>query len=164
VRKYEHVVKGVNSRLDGLQAAFLSVKLRYLPVWNEARRQHAERYCAKLAGVGDLGFQGMVDGATHVYHLFIVTTAQRDELREHLTGAGIQTGIHYPTPIHLQEAYADLGLGLGSFPESERLAGQMLSLPMFPELTDAQIETVVEAIESVFAGDRDDRAAPAQTR
>ena len=148
--KYEHVVKGVNSRLDGLQAAFLSVKLRHLNEWNEARRRHAATYSEQLAGTGDLVIQPPRPGSTHVYHLFIVETAHRDELREHLTSRGIQTGIHYPKPIHLQEAYSELGLGEGSFPVAERLAQQSLSLPMYPELTSGQIETVVDAIREFF--------------
>jgi dTDP-4-amino-4,6-dideoxygalactose transaminase len=151
-RKYEHVVKGVNSRLDGLQAAFLSVKLRHLPAWNEARDRHADAYGAALDGVGDLVLQQRAPYSTHVYHLFLVETDHRDPLRNHLSTAGIQTGIHYPTPIHLQEAYADLGLGIGSFPASERLAARTLSLPMFPELTSEQLEDVVQAIRDFFAG------------
>ena len=149
--KYEHVVKGVNSRLDGLQAAFLSVKLRYLPKWNGARLRHADAYSTELEGVGDLAFQKRSTLSTHVYHLFIVETAERDALRAFLTGRGIQTGIHYPIPIHLQEAYADLGLGPGSFPNAERLAQQSLSLPMYPELTAEQIAGVAGAIREFFA-------------
>jgi dTDP-4-amino-4,6-dideoxygalactose transaminase len=151
-RKYEHVVKGLNSRLDGLQAAFLSVKLRHLTAWNEARLRHADAYAAALEGVGDLVLQERAPYSTHVYHLFIVETDHRDALRDHLTAARIQTGIHYPTPIHLQEAYSELGLGTGSFPEAERLAARTLSLPMFPELTAEQLETVVQAIFEFFAG------------
>lgn len=151
-RKYEHVVKGVNSRLDGLQAAFLSVKLRHLPAWNEARGRHADAYTAALEGVGDLVLQQRAPYSTHVYHLFLVETDHRDPLRNHLSAAGIQTGIHYPMPIHLQEAYADLELGAGSFPASERLAARTLSLPMFPELTSEQLEEVVQAIRDFFAG------------
>jgi dTDP-4-amino-4,6-dideoxygalactose transaminase len=157
-RKYEHVVKGVNSRLDGLQAAFLSVKLRHLPAWNAARRRYAETYAAALDGVGDLVVQDCPPYASPVFHLFIVETDHRDSLREHLAAAGIQTGIHDPTPIHLQEAYADLGLGPGSFPVSERLATRMLSLPMFPELTTDQLETIIDAIRGFF-GDRSSAAS-----
>lgn len=150
-RKYEHVVKGVNSRLDGLQAAFLSVKLRHLAAWNEARLKHAVEYAARLEGVGDIVIQRRSDSSTHVYHLFIVETAHRDALRAHLAERGIQTGIHYPTPIHLQEAYSDLGLGPGAFPEAERLAQRVLSLPMYPELSSEQIEIVGGAIRDYFA-------------
>jgi dTDP-4-amino-4,6-dideoxygalactose transaminase len=150
--KYEHVVKGVNSRLDALQAAFLSVKLRHLPAWNKARSSHADAYAAELDGVGDLVLQQRSDSSTHVYHLFVVETERRDALREHLTERGVQTGIHYPIPIHLQEAYADLGLPAGSFPVAERLARQTLSLPMYPELTSGQIGAVAGAIREFFAG------------
>ena len=150
--KYEHVVKGVNSRLDALQAAFLTVKLRYLPAWNEARSRHADAYAAELDGVGDLVLQQRSDSSTHVYHLFVIETERRDALREHLSERGVQTGIHYPIPIHRQEAYADLGLPAGSFPVAERLARQTLSLPMYPELTSEQIGAVTGAIREFFAG------------
>jgi dTDP-4-amino-4,6-dideoxygalactose transaminase len=152
--KYDHVIKGVNSRLDGLQAAFLSVKLPHLPSWNEARLRHADAYTAQLDGVGDLAVQRRVSSSTHVYHLFIIETAERDALRDFLTERGIQTGIHYPIPIHLQEAYSDLGLGPGAFPHTERLAQQSLSLPMYPELTEAQISRVTDAICEFFASGR----------
>lgn len=150
-RKYEHVVKGVNSRLDGLQAAFLSVKLPHLPAWNEARREHADMYAAELEGVGDIALQRRADFSNHIYHLFVIETDHRDALREHLAERGIQTGIHYPTPIHLQEAYADLSLPVGTFPEAERLARRSLSLPMYPELTAEQIHAVSGAIRSFFS-------------
>jgi dTDP-4-amino-4,6-dideoxygalactose transaminase len=153
-RKYEHVVKGVNSRLDGLQAAFLSVKLRHLPEWNETRRRHADAYRSELDGVGDIALQAMAPDSTHVYHLFIIETAERDGLREFLTRRGVQTGIHYPIPIHLQEAYGDLGLGPGAFPHAERLARTTLSLPMFPELTAQQIATVTGHIRRFFDVER----------
>jgi dTDP-3-amino-3,4,6-trideoxy-alpha-D-glucose transaminase len=149
-RKYDHVVKGVNSRLDGLQAAFLAVKLRHLGEWNAARARHAAAYAAQLDGVGDITLQHVAPDSTHVYHLFIVRTTQRDRLRAWLADRGIQTGIHYPVPIHLQEAYAELGLGAGAFPNAEVLARETLSLPMFPELTDAQLTTVTSAIGEFF--------------
>jgi dTDP-4-amino-4,6-dideoxygalactose transaminase len=149
-RKYDHVVRGVSSRLDGLQAAFLTVKLRHLPQWNAAREEHAAEYRSLLEGVGDIAFQQVSPASTHVYHLFIVETERRDELREHLAEQGIQTGIHYPTPIHLQEAYKELGLREGAFPETERLARRMLSLPMYPELSSQQIGAVCDAISQFF--------------
>jgi dTDP-4-amino-4,6-dideoxygalactose transaminase len=152
--KYDHVVKGVNSRLDGLQAAFLTVKLQHVPNWNEARRRHADAYTAVLEGVGDLAFQKRSEFSTHVYHLFIVETEERDALRSFLTDRGIQTGIHYPIPIHLQQAYRELGLGPGSFPYAERLARRALSLPMYPELTEEQIGNVAEAVREFFASRR----------
>jgi len=153
-RKYEHTVKGVNSRLDGLQAAFLSVKLPHLHAWNTARVRHAQMYASELDGVGDIVLPRITDDGTHVYHLFTIRTANRDALRDSLTERGIQTGIHYPIPIHLQEAYADLGLGVGAFPNAEALARETISLPMFPELTAAQIDTVVGAIREFFESGR----------
>jgi dTDP-4-amino-4,6-dideoxygalactose transaminase len=149
--RYRHGEKGLNARLDTLQAAILSVKLRHLPRWNEARAAHAEGYRDLLGGVGDLVFQHEARYSTHVYHLFIVETERRDTLREHLNTREIQTGIHYPIPIHLQRAYEDLGYEEGDFPEAERLAKRMLSLPMFPELRREQIERVAEEIEGFFA-------------
>ncbi len=145
--KYLHVEKGLNARLDTLQAAVLSVKLRYLPQWNKARARHAEKYKEMLVGVGDLIFQRRVPYSTHIYHLFIVETKQRTALQKHLTSAGIGTGIHYPVPIHLQQAYADLGYSKGDFPEAEQLAEHMISLPMFPELHKDQIRQV--ALETI---------------
>jgi dTDP-4-amino-4,6-dideoxygalactose transaminase len=151
--KYRHTEKGLNARLDTLQAAVLTVKLRYLPRWNEARAAHAEKYRELLKGVGDLVFQRKVPYSTHVYHLFIVETERRTALQEHLKAARIQTGVHYPIPIHLQQAYTDLGYGKGDFPQAERLAERMLSLPMFPELRLQQIERVVDEIKGFLAQD-----------
>jgi dTDP-4-amino-4,6-dideoxygalactose transaminase len=149
--KYRHTEKGLNARLDSLQAAILSVKLRHLPRWNKARVGHAEQYKDLLSGVGDLVFQDQACYSTHVYHLFVVETEWRDALQKHLDTRGIQTGIHYPIPIHLQRAYEDLDYGDGDFPETERLAKRMLSLPMFPELRSEQIERVAEEIKGFFA-------------
>ncbi|HEX2098609.1 MAG TPA: DegT/DnrJ/EryC1/StrS family aminotransferase [Rubrobacteraceae bacterium] len=148
--KYQHVEKGLNARLDTLQAAILTVKLRYLPQWNEARAVHAEKYKEMLTGVGDLVFQRRVPYSTHIYHLFMVETEQRAALQKHLNAARIDTGIHYPVPIHLQQAYADLGYGKGDFPEAEQLAERTLSLPMFPELRSDQIGRVAEEIKGSF--------------
>ena len=152
--KYHHVEKGTNARLDTLQAAVLLVKLRRLAAWNDARREHAATYRRLLAGVGDLGFQEPAPGSTHVYHLFVVETGQRDRLREHLLGAGVQTGVHYPVPIHLQPAYQDLGHKPGDFPSTERLASRMLSLPMYPELRPDQLAYVADQVARFFDGPR----------
>jgi dTDP-4-amino-4,6-dideoxygalactose transaminase len=151
-RKYDHVIKGLNSRLDGIQAAILSVKLRRLDEWNEARRRHADQYAELLDGVGDLVLQRRAPYSSHVFHLFVVESDRRDSLQEHLAARGIQTGIHYPTPIHLQEAYDDLGLAADAFPESERLARRTLSLPMYPELRSDQIARVAGATAEFFGG------------
>jgi dTDP-4-amino-4,6-dideoxygalactose transaminase len=150
--KYHHVEKGVNARLDTLQAAILSVKLRRLAAWNQARIEHAFSYRRLLAGVGDLTFQEQAPGSNHVYHLLVVETERRDALREHLRAAGVQTGVHYPVPIHLQPAYQDLGYKPGDFPNAERLAARMLSLPMFPELRPDQIAFVADQVGQFFDG------------
>lgn len=152
--KYEHVVQGLNTRLDTLQAAVLEVKLKHLPAWNAARARNAALYREALAGVGDLAFQAQSPFSTHIYHLFIIETAHRDALAAYLNQNGVQNGIHYPIPVHLQEAYQELGYRCGDFPQAERLATQMLSLPMFPELSRAQIERVAEVIKAFFAQTR----------
>lgn len=149
--KHQHVEKGINARLDTLQAAILAVKLRHLPQWNEARSQHAEKYNEMLTGMGDLIFQRVASYSTHIYHLFVVETDERAALQKHLNAVGVQTGIHYPIPIHLHQAYADLGYSKGDFPAAERLAGRMLSLPMFPELSPNQIRHVVKEVGAFFA-------------
>jgi len=149
--KHQHVEKGLNARLDTLQAAILAVKLRHLPQWNEARSQHAEKYKEMLTGMGDLIFQRVASYSTHIYHLFVVETDERAALQKHLNAVGVQTGIHYPIPIHLHQAYADLGYSKGDFPAAERLAGRMLSLPMFPELSPNQIRHVVKEVGVFFA-------------
>lgn len=148
--KYRHIETGVNSRLDTIQAAILNVKLRYLPDWNRARATHADRYRELLSGVSDLQIQQQSAYSTHVYHLFIVETDSREQLRAHLADCGIQAGVHYPIPVHLQEAYRELGYSRGDFPVAERLADTMLSLPMFPELEPEQIDAVAEAIRRWF--------------
>jgi dTDP-4-amino-4,6-dideoxygalactose transaminase len=148
--KYEHCERGLNTRLDTLQAAVLKVKLPQLPQWNTARVRHAETYRKLLSGVGDLRFQQQVPYSTHIYHLFIIETECRDALQKHLTAIGVQTGIHYPTPIHLQPVYADLGYRRGDFSNAEQLANRTLSLPMFPELNKAQLTHVVQAIRAFF--------------
>ncbi len=149
--KYRHMEKGLNARLDTLQAAVLTVKLRHLPQWNEARAAHAEEYRTTLSGVGDLVFQRRAPYSTHIYHLFIVESEQREALQKYLDKAGVGTGIHYPVPIHLQQAYTDLEHRKGDFPEAERLAKRMLSLPMYPELQRNHIRQVVETIEDFFS-------------
>lgn len=156
--KYRHTEKGLNARLDTLQAAILSVKLRHLPRWNKARAAHAEGYKNLLTGVGDLVFQQQSRYSTHVYHLFIMETEWRDALRKHLDAREIHTGIHYPIPIHLQQAYKDLGYREGDFPETERLTKRMLSLPMFPELRREQIERVAGEIKEFFADVSEEKA------
>jgi dTDP-4-amino-4,6-dideoxygalactose transaminase len=150
-RKYYHDEQGLNTRLDTIQAAVLQVKLKYLPEWNAARARNAALYREALGGVGDLRFQQQSPDSTHIYHLFIIETTRRNELAAHLNSANIQNGIHYPIPVHLQAAYKGLGYPAGAFPHSERLARQMLSLPMFPELSEAQIGRVADEVKRFFA-------------
>jgi dTDP-4-amino-4,6-dideoxygalactose transaminase len=144
-RKYHHVLHGYNYRLEAVQGAILRVKLRHLETWTEARRRIVEKYGDLLADA-DVVLPVEMEWARHVYHLFTVRSKNRDATQAALLNQGIQTGVHYATPVHLQPAYQDLGYGLGSLPESEKTAKEVLSLPMYPELTDAQLETVAEAL------------------
>lgn len=145
--KYHHQVIGWNERMDGIQGGVLSVKLQYIDAWNERRRAHAKRYRELLPA----SVQTMHErtGATPVYHLFVIRSPKRDALQEHLKKKGIQTGIHYPIPIHLQPAYADRGWKEGDFLVAEKLSKEILSLPMFPEMTEEQIREVCEAVASM---------------
>jgi dTDP-4-amino-4,6-dideoxygalactose transaminase len=149
-RKYHHEMVGYNFRLEALQGAVLKVKLRYLDQWNELRRQHAAAYNQLLRGSGLLLPQEM-EYAHHVYHLYVVQTDVRDELQQALAADNIQTGIHYPIPIHLQPAYVSHGHKPGDFPMTESQAQRVLSLPMFPELARTQIEAVAAAVSKFSA-------------
>ena len=144
--KYVHRIEGYNGRLDALQAAILRVKLRHLSGWNDARRRIAAWYGEELSGTAGIEPPVEPPYAWSVFQLYAVQVEDRDRLRERLSAAGIGVGMHYPTPLHLQEAYRSLGLGLGSFPVTERVAAHTLSLPMFPELTRSQVGEVVTAI------------------
>lgn len=143
--RYYSQVRGVNSRLDELQAAVLQVKLRHLDAWNARRRQLAAEYGRNLDGSGVIMPTEAPD-VFHVYHLYVVRTSHRDALREHLYQLGIETAIHYPLPAHLQPAYRDLGGANGQLPVTERLAGEVLSLPLYPELTEDEVAAVCDAI------------------
>jgi len=143
-KKYQHVLKGFNYRMEGVQGAILRIKLRYLEAWTEARRAHAAVYSEILAETG-LVLPTEIAGNRHVYHIYPVLTAQRQEFMASLNAQGVQTGIHYPIPVHLLPAYADLNYSAGEFPVSESVAEQEVSLPMFPELSAAQIEAVMQA-------------------
>jgi dTDP-4-amino-4,6-dideoxygalactose transaminase len=144
-QRYYHSVKGFNSRLDEIQAAILRVKLRHLDGWNEARRDRADAYRRRLEGLPvTLPFEAR--WAKHIYHLFVIRSDQRDALQAHLRREGISTLMHYPVPIHLQKAYADLGLSKGAFPEAEQACNEVLSLPMYPELPFEAIEGAAKAI------------------
>jgi dTDP-4-amino-4,6-dideoxygalactose transaminase len=144
-RKYYHLLRGYNYRLEALQAAILRVKLRHLEAWTEARREHAAGYDRLLRRAG-VPTPAAMPYARHVYHVYAIRTARRETLQPALADAGIQTGIHYPVPVHLQPAYADLGYRLGDFPHSERAAGEVLSLPMYPELESGAIERISAAV------------------
>jgi dTDP-4-amino-4,6-dideoxygalactose transaminase len=145
--KYIHLQEGVSSRLDGLQAAILRVKLRHLDAWNAARRRIARAYLSALAGSG-VELPGVASACDPVWHLFVVRAADRDGLQASLKAKGIETGIHYPCPLHLQPAYGSLGVPRGSLPVTERTAARILSLPMFPEMTDVQVDHVAAAVEA----------------
>jgi dTDP-4-amino-4,6-dideoxygalactose transaminase len=149
-RKYEHRVEGWTARLDTIQAIVLLRKLPHLERWNEQRRAAAGYYGAALEAVGDLVLPREPGGARHVWHLYVVRTARRDRLAEYLRERGIGTGLHYPAPAHLSGAYAHLGFGEGSFPVTERLAREVLSLPIFPGITEAQLATVVTSVRDFF--------------
>jgi dTDP-4-amino-4,6-dideoxygalactose transaminase len=144
-KRYEHTFRGFNYRMDGIQGAILNVKLRYLDEWIGARQRNAATY-RNLLGDAGIRLPRERDGVRHVYHLFVVQLADRDPWRTRLAEAGIQTGVHYPKPVHLQPAYSDLGYGPGAFPVSESAGLEVLSLPMFPELTSSQIETVAASL------------------
>jgi dTDP-4-amino-4,6-dideoxygalactose transaminase len=143
--KYDHIIPGFNARMQGLQGAILRVKLRHLRAWTDRRRAIAALYREQLAGT-DAAVPEEMSYATHVYHLYTVRSAERDRLREALRVDGVETGLHYPTPVHLQKAYADPRYGAGTFPESERAAAEVLSLPMFPEMSDVQVTAVAAAV------------------
>jgi dTDP-4-amino-4,6-dideoxygalactose transaminase len=147
-RKYHHVLRGFNYRMEGFQGAILRVKLRHLERWTEVRRSIAQMYHELLADTG-LGLPLERPSSRHVYHLYTVRAADREGLRAGLERQGIQTAIHYAIPAHLQPAYAGLGYGKGSLPQSESAADQVLSLPIYPELSEESVRKVAEAIKVV---------------
>jgi dTDP-4-amino-4,6-dideoxygalactose transaminase len=151
VKKYQHALIGWNARMDGIQAAVLSVKLRHLNAGNGLRRAHAAHYDFALSGLKEIGLPFASPTNRHVYHIYAVRVANREEVIRRLTDLGIGTGIHYPVPIHLQEAYRSLGYTAGAFPVAERCAEEFLSLPMFPELTAGMLETVVGGLKKALA-------------
>jgi dTDP-4-amino-4,6-dideoxygalactose transaminase len=149
--RYRHEVAGINSRLDEMQAALLRVKLGHLAAWTERRRALAARYHEGLAGAGvDLPVEQPY--ARAVYHLYVIRHPRRDALAAALKERGIGSLIHYPIPLHLQPAFAELGLRPGAFPVAERAAGEILSIPLFPEMSDGQAEAVIRAIREVAPG------------
>jgi dTDP-4-amino-4,6-dideoxygalactose transaminase len=147
-KKYYHKVLGWNARMDGFQGAVLSVKLKYLPQWNESRRKNAAIYNQLFAGFGSVVTPIEMDYGKHVYHVYALRVKNRDGLISALAEKGIGTNIHYPVPVHLQDAYSFLGLKKGSFPVAERCASEFVSLPMFAELTGEQIQYVADAVKT----------------
>jgi dTDP-4-amino-4,6-dideoxygalactose transaminase len=153
--RYQHSLIGRNSRLDAFQAVVLSAKLTRLDEWNQARRDAADRYRDLLGHLSTVELPAVADGNEHVWHLYVVKVPERDRVLDHLTATGIAGGIHYPVPVHLTAAFEHLGQGAGRFPVAEGLAQRMLSLPMFPGITEAQqvqvASAVCDALERVCA-------------
>jgi len=144
-RRYFHDLHGYNSRLDELQAAILRVKLSRLKQWNERRAEIAARYDAGLKNL-PLELAATAPGNTHVYHVYAVLSSRRDELQEFLAGRGVPTIIYYPLPLHLQKVYAGLGHHAGDFPAAEAVSKMILPLPIYPELTDDQVNYVIHIV------------------
>ena len=153
VRKYFHSVVGWNCRMDGIQGAVLRIKLRYLEAGNQRRRTHAAYYDAALSEVEGIVTPAQSSRVRHVYHVYAIRVSDREEVMKRLADQGIATGIHYPVPVHLQEAYRSLGHERGAFPIAERCAAEFVSLPMFPELTAAQLEIVIRGVKQAVAID-----------
>ena len=148
--KYVHAIEGYCRRLDNLQAAVLGIKLPHLEDWNRKRRAAAGEYQRRLAGLPDVVTPYVPPDAESVFHLYVVQIPRREEVRAALSAAGIESGVHYPIPLHEQPAYARLGHLPDAFPVSHRLGPMILSLPMFPEITVAQVDRVVSVLESVL--------------
>ncbi len=151
-KKYYHDLEGYNGRLDAIQAAFLRIKLRRLQGWNDRRRASAARYNELLAEVPGLTLPTEADNSRSVYHLYVARTADREALASHLQAAGISSGLHYPLPIHLQKCYVEWGYQPGDLPITEQAAKEILSLPMFPNLTPEQIARVGAQVQDFVAG------------
>ncbi len=149
-KKYYHEEEGYTGRLDAIQAAFLRIKLRHLPAWIEGRRRAAGWYHEALADVAEVRVPEEAQWARHVYHLYVVRAERRDDLMAHLGKHGIGTGLHYPLPLHLQRAYAGLGFKRGAFPVAEATCDTLISLPMFPELTEGDVARVADTVRSFY--------------
>jgi dTDP-4-amino-4,6-dideoxygalactose transaminase len=151
-KRYEHIFPGLNMRMEGIQGGILSVKLKHLDRWNDQRRAAAAQYDAAFQG-SEIETPVEIEYSRHVYHLYVVQTDNRDALRERLSLAGIESGLHYPTPLHLQQAYQSLGYKRGDFPVAERLASRIVSLPIYPGISPASIERVAAGVlESCYVG------------
>jgi dTDP-4-amino-4,6-dideoxygalactose transaminase len=151
-KKYYHDIEGYNGRLDALQAGFLGVKLKHLAKWNAQRQELAREYNALFSSTdSDLATPFEPTWSKAVYHLYVVRVQSREQLQSDLAKAGIGTGIHYPVPLHLQKAYSHLGYQNGDFPVAERVAPEIVSLPMFPQMTSIQLQAVVQAVRQSVA-------------
>ena len=148
--KYYHDIEGHNYRMEGLQGAVLGVKMRYIEKWTESRRSHASSYNKYLSGIDGISTPDEMAYAKHVYHLYVISAKNRDKLQKHLQNKGIATGLHYPVPLHLQKVFNNLGYKKGDFPIAEKFADEMLSLPMYPELTEEQIQYVCDSIKEFY--------------
>ena len=144
-KRYEHVFPGLNMRMEGLQGGILSVKLKYLDRWNDQRRQAAAGYAEALVG-SEITTPAEMAYGRHVYHLYVIQSDNRDALRQQLASAGIETGLHYPTPLHLPEAYHFLGYKEGHFPVTEKVKSRILSLPMYPGICTEAVQRIVSAL------------------
>jgi dTDP-4-amino-4,6-dideoxygalactose transaminase len=151
LKKHEHMIEGINSRMDGLQAALLTKKLGHIARWTERRRQVAEHYRRRLAGIRQVALPVCSDGATHVYHLFVVRVPERERLRDVLSAKGIETAVHYPTALPLLPAYAYLGHKANDFPRASRAQREILSLPICPEMTAEMVDYVCDTIGEFFS-------------
>ncbi|MBY5773308.1 aminotransferase class V-fold PLP-dependent enzyme [Rhizobium leguminosarum bv. viciae] len=149
-QRYHHLLKGFNYRMDAIQGAILRVKLRHLEAWTEARRTHARRYSSLLAGSTVLTIPVEASDRRHVYHVYAIRSRDRDGLQRLLSAEGIPSGLHYPIPVHLQKAHADLGYQAGDFPVSEAAAREVLSLPIYPEMPVRHVDQVVAALEYAY--------------
>jgi dTDP-4-amino-4,6-dideoxygalactose transaminase len=151
-KKYYHDIEGYNGRLDSIQAGWLAVKLRHLAKWNESRRALAHRYHEALKEAKDaIAIPVEASWTKGVYHLYVVRVQEREALQAHLAEAGIGSGIHYPIPLHLQKAYQHLGYKKGDYPVTERIAEEIVSLPMFPQLTNGQLDQVANRVKDFAA-------------
>jgi dTDP-4-amino-4,6-dideoxygalactose transaminase len=152
-KKYYHDIEGYNGRLDSIQAGILTVKLRHLAEWNEQRKNVAKQYDELLASVEGVRTPHLPDWSRSVYHLYVIRVADRAGLQKHLAEGKIDTGIHYPVPLHLQKAYAHFGYKEGDFPITEKVAAEIVSLPMYPSLKETQISQVVSGVRSFSASE-----------
>ena len=149
-QRYHHLLKGFNYRMDAIQGAILRIKLRHLEAWTEARRAHGRRYSLLLGGSANLRTPVEISDRRHVYHVYAIRSRDRDQLQRVLSAEGIQSGLHYPIPVHLQKAHTDLGYQAGDFPVSEAAAREVLSLPIYPEMPAWHVDEVAVALENAY--------------